>query len=43
MSNVQIDVDYAAGGGWQISGGAQWVGGTALDALLFQFRLDYRF
>jgi len=43
VTNVSVNVDYLAGGGWQISGGVQWFGGTALDSLLFEFRLDYRF
>jgi len=43
VTDVRINVDYLAGGGWQISGGVHWLGGTALDSLLVEFRLDYRF
>ena len=43
VTNVSVNLDYLAGGGWQVSGGVQWFGGTALDSLLFEFRLDYRF
>ncbi|MHC4449849.1 MAG: hypothetical protein ACYS0E_06865 [Planctomycetota bacterium] len=43
VTDVRVNVDYLPGGGWQLSGGVQWLGGTALDSLLFEFRVDYRF
>ncbi|MHC4939250.1 MAG: hypothetical protein ACYTHK_09805 [Planctomycetota bacterium] len=42
VTDVRFNVDYFTGG-WQISGGLQWLGGTALDSLLFDVRVDYRF
>ncbi len=43
VTDVRLNVDYLPGGKWQISGGVQWLGGTALDSLLVDFRVDYRF
>jgi len=43
VTDVRLNVDYLPGGKWQISGGVQWLGGTALDSLLIDFRVDYRF
>ena len=43
VTDVRLSADYLPGGGWQISGGVQWLGGTALESLLVEFRVDYRF
>jgi hypothetical protein len=43
VTDVRVNVDYLPGGGWQVSGGVQWLGGTALDSLLVELRVDYRF
>jgi len=43
VTDVRLHVDYVPNSRWQISGGVQWLGGTVLDSLLVEFRVDFRF
>jgi len=43
VTDVRLSVDHLLGSGWQLSGGVHWVNGTAVDSLLLEFRVDYRF
>jgi hypothetical protein len=43
VTDVRFAVDYGAGRGWNGSAGVQWLNGTAVDSLLVDIRIDYRF
>jgi len=43
ITDVRLSIDYNPSRSWQLHGGVQWLGGTAVDSFLVDLRVDFRF